>query len=345
MFFLPDNPCSFLFASRQNHDMASIIKRGDKWIAQVFKLGVRKAASFPTKGKAQAWATQIEAEIIAGKKQTSTDKTLRDALLKYGEEVSKTKRGARWELIRINAWQSLPFVDYKLADVATPRLAEWRDERLKTVKTSTVNRELNLLASIFEQARREWQWIDVNPIRDVRRPPQPKHRERLFTNEEISIITSQLGFESYDEIHTKSQIIAMALLFALETAMRREEITSLEWDRIDMKRKFLSLPKTKNGDARQVPLSKKAIEILTSLQKFDRPFDVDKDVLSTLFRKACIRAGIENGRFHDARATALTRLSSKLNVLELARLAGHRDIKSLQIYYRETAESLATKLD
>lgn len=325
--------------------MASIRKRGDKWIVQIFKHGVRKAATFQTKGKAQAWATQTEAEIINGETFNHTDKTLSEALLKYGEEVSAHKRGARWELIRINAWQNLPFAHYKLSDVTTPRLAEWRDERLKTVKTSTVNRELNLLASIFEQARREWQWIDVNPIRDVRRPPQPKHRERLFSDDEIEIITQQLGLVSYDEIYLKSQIIAMALLFALETAMRREEIVTLTWGRIDLNRRFLTLPKTKNGDARQVPLSNKAVEILTALQRFDKPFDVDKDVLSTLFRKACIRAEIHNARFHDARATALTRLSSKLNVLELARMVGHRDIKSLMIYYRETAEQLAKKLD
>lgn len=325
--------------------MASIKKRGSSWFVQVRRKGITKCASFKTKSEATAWATHTESEIISGKQKASNGKTLRDALLRYGEEVSKHKRGARWELIRINAWQALSFVDYKLSDVTTPRLAEWRDERLKTVKTSTVNRELNLLASIFEQARREWQWIDINPIRDVRRPPQPKHRERLFTDEELAIIAGQLGFVSYDEIHTKSQIIAMALYFAIETAMRREEITGLTWDRIDLNRRFLTLPKTKNGDARQVPLSMKAIEILAALQYFDKPFDVDKDVLSTLFRKACIRAGIENGRFHDARATALTRLSSKLHVLELARMVGHRDIKSLMIYYRETAEQLAIKLD
>lgn len=325
--------------------MASIKKRGGSWFVQVRRKGITKCASFKTKSEATAWATHTESEILAGKQKASNGKTLRDALFKYADEVSKTKRGARWELIRINAWQNLPFIDFKLSDVTTPRLAEWRDERLKTVKTSTVNRELNLLASIFEQARREWQWIDVNPIRDVRRPPQPKHRERIFTDEEVNLITGQLGFVSYELIFTKSQIIAMALLFALETAMRREEITGLTWDKVDLKRRFLTLPKTKNGDTRQVPLSKKAVEILTALQKFDRPFDVSKDVLSTLFRKACIKAGIENGRFHDARATALTRLSSKLNVLELARMVGHRDIKSLMIYYRETAEQLAIKLD
>ena len=41
---------------------------------------------------------------------------------------------------------------------------------------------------------------------------------------------------------------------------------------------------------------------------------------------------------------AITRLAQKLNVLQLARMVGHRDIRSLQTYYNETAESMARLL-
>lgn len=325
--------------------MASIQKRGSKWFVQVFMQGVRKSASFPTKSQANAWATHTESEILAGKHKEKSNKTLLEALDRYASEVSPTKRGVRWELIRLNAWKRLPFINYKLDDITTPRLAEWRDERLKTVQPSTVNREMNLLSSVFEQARREWQWIDTNPTRDVRRPPQPKHRERIFSDHERDRITEALGYQNIQSIQTKQQIIATAFLFALETAMRREEITGLEWRRVDLKRRFIMLPKTKNGDARQVPLSTKAGELLQKMQHLESPFPVDKDVLSTLFRRACIEANIKDAKFHDARATALTRLAGKLSVLELARMVGHRDPRSLMIYYRETAESLASKLD
>ena len=325
--------------------MASIQKRGTKWFAQVCMQGVRKSATFSTKAQAKAWGTQIESEILAGKHSEKPTKTLLEAIDRYAEEVSPTKRGVRWELIRLKAWKRLPFAHYKLGDVSTPILAEWRDERLKTVQPSTVNREMNLLSSVFEQARREWQWTALNPTRDVRRPPQPKHRERIFSETEIEKIIESLGFDSNESIETKQQIIATALLFALETAMRREEITGLEWSRVDLERRVIILPKTKNGDARRVPLSKRAGELLQKMQQFDSPFPVNKDVLSTLFRRACLNAKVENARFHDARATALTRLANKLTVLELARMVGHRDPRSLMIYYRESAESLAAKLD
>lgn len=323
--------------------MATITKRGVSWFVQVRRQGVTKCASFKTKSAAKAWATHTESLILSGKHKAKSEKTLRDALDKYVTEVTPAKRGQRWEEIRINAFKRLDFVDYKLTDVSTPVLAVWRDDRLKVVKSSTVNRELNLLSSVFEQARREWQWLDINPVHDVRRPPQPKHRERIFTDDEVDRIIKQLGYD--DAVYTKQHIIALAFLFALETAMRREEITGLTWDRIDIKRRFLTLPRTKNGDARNVPLSIKAIELLNRLRQFDKPFDVDKDVLSALFGRACKAANVLDATFHDGRATALTRLSTRLNILELARLAGHRDIKSLNVYYRETAENLAKKLD
>ncbi|AEF99948.1 phage integrase [Methylomonas methanica] len=173
--------------------MASIQKRGNKWFAQVCIQGVRKSATFSTKTEAKTWGTHIESEILAGKHNEKPTKTLLEALDRYAAKVSPTKRGVRWELIRLNAWKRLPFAHYKLNDISTPILAEWRDERLKTVQPSTVNREMNLLSSVFEQARREWQWTALNPTRDVRRPPQPKHRERIFSETEIEKIIESLG--------------------------------------------------------------------------------------------------------------------------------------------------------
>jgi integrase len=76
----------------------------------------------------------------------------------------------------------------------------------------------------------------------------------------------------------------------------------------------------------------------------ERVFTVDSQVASTLFRRARMRAKIDDLTFHDSRHDAITRLAQKLNVLQLARMVGHRDIRSLQTYYNETAESMARLL-
>lgn len=324
--------------------MASYQKRGKSWFVQVRKKGVTKCSTWPTKAQAQAWAAQTEIEILSkDDKPSLPDKTLLDAIERYEAEVTPKKRSARWEIIRFNVWKKLAITNLPVSEVTTPVLAKWRDKRLSEVSSATVNREMNLWSALFECARREWQWVESNPVHDVRRPPQPRHRERLFTDSEIEQICLALGYQG-TEVSTKSQIIACAFLFALETAMRREEITGLEWKRVDLKKRIVTLPLTKNGDARDVPLSSRAIELLKSLADHPRPFDVHKDVLSSLFRRACKDCNVENAHFHDARATALTRLAGILNMLELARMVGHRDIRSLQIYYREKAEDLAKKL-
>jgi len=323
--------------------MATFLKRGKSWFVQVRKKGITKCSTWPTKAQAQAWATKTEAEILYGEKSLLPEKTLLDAMERYEKEVTPKKRGARWEIIRFNVWKKLPISNLLIQEATTPVMAKWRDTRLTEVSSATVNREMNLWSAMFECARREWQWIVTNPIHDVRRPPQPRHRERLFSDTEVNQICLALGYEG-TEIVTKSQIIACAFLFALETAMRREEITGLDWKDVNLEKRIVSLQLTKNGDSRNVPLSTRAIELLKSLKHHPRPFDVDKDVLSSLFGRACRDGNIENAHFHDARATALTRLAGILNMLELARMVGHRDIRSLQIYYREKAEDLAMKL-
>jgi integrase len=54
---------------------------------------------------------------------------------------------------------------------------------------------------------------------------------------------------------------------------------------------------------------------------------------------------LDDAHFHDLRATALTRMASKVTVLELAKISGHKDLRILQnVYYREDPAKLASKL-
>lgn len=108
----------------------------------------------------------------------------------------------------------------------------------------------------------------------------------------------------------------------------------------------MSLEESKNGDRRDVPLSSRAVELLELMRYVNshNVFTVTSASLDALFRKSRNNCKIDNLHFHDSRATALTNLSKKLDVLELARMVGHRDLKSLLIYYRPTASTLAAKL-
>lgn len=267
--------------------------------------------------------------------------TLRDAFDKYHDEVSPKKRGGRWEQYRLKAD---PFQKAAMASQAIPRVTEaevsaWRDWRLLGVSGATVRREMNLMESVFEIARKEWRWITVNPLHDVEKPPNPRSRRRRVSDAEIGMVSDRLAGPSGKEV-------AAGFRLGIETAMRAGEMWSLERRQIDLKARVAHLEKTKNGDERDVPLSPAALVLVRQLLKDGRQtlFTVSLGVRDALFRQARDAAGIENLHFHDSRAEAIWRLSKKLDVLELARVTGHRDIRSLMFYYEADASELARKL-
>jgi len=202
------------------------------------------------------------------------------------------------------------------------------------VSAGSVLRDITLLSSVFEYARRERRLIDVNPVRDMRKPSAPKPRTRLPTDEEIERICLALGYdEPGKRIETKSAQVAVAFLVAIESAMRAGEICSLTWDRVDTERRTATLEKTQNGHGRQVPLSTKAVELIEQLRGLDpvRCFTVDAGTRDTLFRRARDACGIVGLTFHDSRALALTRLSKILAPYQLARVAGHSSLDQIMI--------------
>ncbi len=326
--------------------MASIRKRGKKWLAEVRLKSGYTAKSFDSKLKAQAWAVSQEQE-MGRNAGLVRGKTLADAFLRYAGEVSPTKKGQRWELIRLNKLCRADFASVLLTDLRTEDINQWKDSELKRIKSSSVNRELNLIASVIEIARKQWKWIENNPVRDVDRPKNPSPRDRRISELEIERILDALGYTDTDKVVTQRQEIAVAFLFALETAMRQGEIWGLDWCNVDLKNRFVTLPETKNGSKRDVPLSLRAVSLLEKLppKSKGRVFQYNQQSSGTIFRRALKLAEVDSLTFHDTRHEALTRLARKLDVLDLARMVGHRDPRSLMIYYNATASEIAQRLD
>ena len=309
------------------------------WRAEVFKQGVRTSASFTTKAKAQAWATQQEADIMARKRGQIIRKTFRQCLERYSDEVSPTKKNERWEQTRIKFFThdetGLPFVDKVADEVTADDLAKWRDERVKYLKGSTINRDLNLISAVFSVARDEWGWCSQSPTRKLRRPPDPKPRDRLIGWREIRSVLRALDWHMQEPV-TLQQEAGFAFLMALHTGMRASEV---------LKARYVGgvaeLDDTKNGEARRVPLSARA----QRLARHCPAFTITGPSLDALFRKARDRAGLSGFTFHDARGTALTRMSKRVTVLELAKISGHKDVNLLlSTYYRTTAEDIGSRL-
>ena len=330
--------------------MASITKRGKSWRAQIRTRGISLSESFPTKAQATAWAAKIEADITAQRLGQAPDKTFGDLLSRYRDEVSPKKRSWRFDNITV---RRVLEKDKKLADTPlsglTPSVfADWRDRRLQEVSAGTVLREWNMLSAACTVAMKEWGWLGHNPLRQISKPSAPPSRTRRPVGDEIERILYALGYVDGVTPDTKTARVGVAALFAIETAMRAGEICELTWDNINFDRRVAHLPKTKNGHPRDVPLSKEAIKLLQCLPKdADTAFNVPVASLDVLWRrKGCARAGVEGLHFHDLRREALTRLAKKVDVLTLAKISGHRDLRILSnTYYAPDMADIANQLD
>lgn len=340
--------------------MAAFTKRGDTWRAQVTRTidgkKIRINETFPTKAHAQAWATEKEAELLKIRRTGLTasialpgndGKTLGDALDRYSKEVSPTKKGCRWEQLRIKAFiRDYPFLSgVQLPKLTPEHIATWRDERLLVVSKSTVNREMILLSGVITHARKEWRWCTLNPVRDVRKPTPARPRDIRLTDTDLDEFAAALDFTGDRQPTTQRQEVGLMFLLAIETAMRSGELVGLEWSRVHLDKRFLALDATKNGSKRNVPLSARAVELLKLMEgkNGNTVFSVTDQIRDVLFRRHRPEH-LAHIHFHDSRHEATTRLSKKLDVLSLARVTGHRDLKSLMIYYNESAEDMAGRL-
>lgn len=325
---------------RPQNSMASITPYRNGWRVQIKTRHGRDSATFKTKREAAQWALNREAELDGRK---LSDKTLGDAMKRFRQEVSPTHRGQRWEELRLAAMGESAMARIPLSALTGPDIAAWRDGRLKEVSGATVAREMTLLRSVLESCRLDWGWIRENPMADVRKPRTPASRKRRVSAEEISRIEIACGLADGLAAGTAMQRTGLAFLFALETAMRAGEILGLQWE--DVREKSVRLPLTKNGDARDVPLSPRAREILAMLPKGgENVFSLAPATRDVMWRRAVQATKIPDLHFHDARAEAIWRLSKKLDVMELARVIGHRNLSSLLLYYNASADELADRL-
>ena len=267
---------------------------------------------------------------------------LSDALLRYAEEVSPTKRGHLDEVIRVNALKRAKMAAYSMAKLSPAIVAGFRDERLRVVGAGAVIRDLSLLSSVINHARREWGVTVNNPCLLVKKPPTPAGRTRVLSAEEEGRL-----LDAVVPTGRRNPEMLPLVQLALQTAMRRGELLALRWEHIDLEAQTAYLPTSKNGHPRLVPLSSTAVAVLASMQRLaeGQVFSIAAQTTAAAFTRATVRASIKGLRFHDLRHTATSRMADKLpNVIELAAVTGHRSIQMLKRYYHPNASALAKKL-
>lgn len=374
--------------------MGQITKRGEyQWRAKVRRKGFpEQSRTFTYREDAEKWVRMVESELETTgfvDRREAEKNTLGEVLRRYQKEITPSKKSAVIESIKIDViLKDAVLPKLKVSAITSNVVASWRDRRLKEVSGATVNREFDVLSTVLNHARREWRIHVENPIPHVKRPEKARARDRRFSPEEEAYLLAALtgGQRLPDGTFSKgarNPWLLPLVQLAIETAMRRGELLALEWEHVDLKRQTAHLPDTKNGDARTVPLSTRAVAILAALPSLGNGEECDGEqgeegaearrsgkVFATTalaLRKGFTRA-IERAQqqyiddckaakrkplagfladvhFHDTRHEAASRLAEKLsNVLELSAVTGHRDLRMLKRYYHPRAEDLAKKL-
>ncbi|WP_291013767.1 site-specific integrase [Hydrogenophaga sp.] len=339
--------------------MASIRKRGPfQYQATVRRQGYDpQTKTFADRRDAVAWAASIECEMHSGafsSRVVADTTTLRALIDRYREAVTPGHKGAESENLRLRMLARCSLGQRIVATLRPSDFASYRDARLKIRKPATVVRELALFSVVLTKAIREWDVNIVHPLTNVSRPKVRNERKRLLSPAEECSLLAELAPRTRNELGqlapggTLCPWARPIVQIAIETAMRRSEILSLEWRNVLLEERILVLPDTKNGHEREVPLSSTAIKLLSELPRSPeegRVFPVSVAALKKVYERAVERAGIADLTFHDLRRVGIARLAKRLDLLELATTTGHRQVNVLyQRYYSTKASQIAEKL-
>ena len=303
----------------------------DGWRAQIQRDGQRISKTFRLKREAERWLLEQQT-----KKEPLHSQSLQKAIDRYLETVSIHKRvGVEWERRRFkvltDAWGNPP-----LSDITTDMIAKLRDARMKEVSGSTIVREFQMYRHLFKVAQLEWRWIHEHPMAGLRLPKESPPRTALWGWREILRIL-RAGRRSGGKIGE----VARAFHIALRTGMRQQEVIDAVAG-FDPVRGVVVLPSTKtNARGDTVPLTAKGRRLLVGLPAFT----ITANECSVMFSKLCRQNLVKGLTFHDARATALTHLARRMDVMTLARISRHKDLSLLMnVYYRETADQIAARI-
>ena len=338
--------------------MASIQKRGSAYRVRITREGKSTlCATFYSRLEALQWGKKTEAQLRLGLYVES------DAIPNPGHgvlfEVSanhymKThtihKKIVRCETSRlqilIKRWGNLP-----VSKVDKSSIISLRDDLLKMGRSGeTINHYFNTISKLFQMLNDEWDLNIPNPIKGIKRMPPSKGRSKRVNLElEFSLLSGCKKLSL--------QLLHSIIQFALQTGMRRGEIMGLTWADIDLANRKAYLHQTKNGEPRQVPLTRQAMAVLESLPKdCERVFPMGMSGLRCQFERlkrhlkqewnGCGANPFNDLRFHDFRHEALSRLSDAgLNVIELSHISGHKTLAMLKRYTHPSHEAIIFKLD
>lgn len=306
-----------------------------KWNAQVRIKGYpTKTATRSTREEVEQWAIEQERDI---KKEANTIESLKAI---YLEEVmtrnGKQRGGYESAKFKLNTVGRI--LNGKTLEALTSEDAvAYRQARIKEVSGSTVRLEMQLLSRFLRWANTEKGIACSDVVKPVKLPNAGKPRSKIVEENEYRMI-----------LERASEKAKAIIMLAWETAMRRNELLAITPSMVDFKKRVIHLSdeQTKNGEGRDVPLSKAAVSLLETLcdgrEANSRLFTLTPYAVTQAFRRAARLSYVHGVCFHSLRHSAITRYAEKgLNTIQLQCISGHKSISMLARYSHIKASSVA----
>ncbi|PZR48488.1 site-specific integrase [Paraburkholderia fungorum] len=208
---------------------------------------------------------------------------------------------------------------------------------------STIQKEFALLKHLFNCAQKHWGWAGFeNPMASVDIPKGGPGRDVVLTEENETALFEALG-------RCDNPFILPVVQFAIEATSRRANLLKLRWLDVDLAGRTVTMRMTKAGENQVVPLTQRAVDILSRLPREEtdgRVFPLTADALDAAWDRATGEAGLPNLRFHDLRHIGTTRHARRLrNPQMLKRITGHKTDAMLARYTHLFVDDVLQALD
>lgn len=325
--------------------MATIERRLTTDGREVYRVKVRRkdhppqTATFSRLTDARKWAQMTEGAMLEGRhfKTTAAKKyTVADLITRYLREVlpQKSANSIMMQRQQLRWWQA--HLGHQLLATLSPALlVEARDRLAALHGPSTVVRYLAALSHALTVAVQEWQWLDDNPCRKVRKPREPRGRVRFLSDDERRRLLAACHA-------SPSPYLYPVVILGLSTGARKREILTLTWSDVDLQRGVIVLHRTKNRERRVLPLAGPALELLRQQAAvrrretelvFPRADGLQPLDIRSAWQTARKHAGIPDFRFHDLRHSAASYLAmSGASLAEIAEVLGHKTLTMVKRY-------------
>ena len=259
----------------------------------------------------------------------------REAVLRWIQETSD-KATHKEDLAKLR-WLD-PFLGrLELDDITRDVVDSVRTAKLVEASKATTNRYLALVRAILIKSRDDWEWLDKVP--KIKLFKETADRERSLTPEQAQQLLGELP------LHQREYVT-----FALATGLRQSNVLKIEWSNVDLGRRhaWVSAIHSKNGKPIAVPLNDIAMSVLLRQKgkHIERVFTYAGKPIANAntraWRRALVRAGIANFRWHDLRHTWATwQRQAGTPTHELQRLGGWKSGAMVERYAHLAPDQLS----